>query len=71
MEKLLTAEELAERTGLEVHAVHRYAREGKIPSINIGVKRRFPESALQRWIQDQLAGVTPAQIQPVAQSAAA
>lgn len=71
MEKLLTAEQLSELTGLEVHAVHRYAREGKIPSISIGVKRRFPESALQKWIQDQLAGVTPAQSQPATQSVAA
>ncbi len=71
MEKLLTAEELSKRTGLKVPAVHRYAREGKIPSITIGVKRRFPESALAKWIQDQLAGATPAQPESAAQSVAA
>ncbi|MBL8171712.1 MAG: helix-turn-helix domain-containing protein [Acidobacteria bacterium] len=55
MEKLLTAEEVASLTGLEVHAVYRYAREGILPSIRIGTKVRFPESALQRWVNVQLA----------------
>jgi excisionase family DNA binding protein len=54
MEKLLTAEEVASLTGLEVHAVYRYAREGILPSIRIGTKVRFPESALQRWVNAQL-----------------
>lgn len=71
MEKLLTAEEVALLAQLEVHAVYRYARESKLPSIRIGSKLRFPESALKRWIEEQLTGNASAQSQPAAQSAAA
>jgi len=69
LEKLLTAEEVALLAQLELHAVYRYARTSRLPSIRIGTKLRFPESALQKWINDQLAGTAPAQ--PTAASAAA
>jgi excisionase family DNA binding protein len=56
LEKLLTAQQVAPLTQLDLQAIYRYAREKKIPSIRIGAKLRFPESALQRWIDDQLKG---------------
>jgi excisionase family DNA binding protein len=54
LEKLLTADEVAEMSNLELQAVYRYARGGAIPSIRIGRALRFPESALKKWIDDQL-----------------
>ena len=60
MEKLLTAEELAERTGLEVHAIHRYARAGALPSLKIRrvcfLQRKETEcpSQKRRWPQEKV-----------------
>lgn len=59
MEKFLTAREVATRLQIEPHAVYRYAREGIIPSIRIGARVRFPESALARWVSSQLEGKKP------------
>jgi excisionase family DNA binding protein len=71
LEKLLTAKQFAILADLEEHAVHRYARNGEIPSIMIGSKRRFPESVLEKWVQEKLAAPAPVQPQPAAQTAAA
>lgn len=60
MEKLLTAKQFAILADMEEHAIHRYARNGDIPSIKIGAKRRFPESVLRKWIEDRLTGIAPA-----------
>jgi excisionase family DNA binding protein len=54
MEKLLTAEEFGELAQLPPHAVYRYAREGKIPHVRIGVKVRFVPSQIQEWIKAQV-----------------
>jgi excisionase family DNA binding protein len=48
METLLTAEDIATKAQMTVPAVYRYAREGKIPSIKIGTKVRFPQASIQQ-----------------------
>jgi excisionase family DNA binding protein len=51
-EKLLTAEEVAERLGVGVKWVWAQARAGSIPHVKLGRYRRFRPEAIDRWIAD-------------------
>jgi excisionase family DNA binding protein len=51
-EKLLTAEEVADRLGVGVKSVWAQARAGTIPHVRLGRYRRFRPEAIERWIAD-------------------
>ena len=50
MDRLLTADEVAERLGVRTDWVWAQARAGRIPHVRLGRYRRFRESALEAWI---------------------
>lgn len=50
MDRLLTAEELAERLGVKTQWVWAQARAGRIPHVRLGRYRRFRESAIEAWV---------------------
>ena len=51
--RLLTAEEVAELLSVPRTWVYRAAREGALPSVRCGRYRRFDESDVDRWINEQ------------------
>jgi excisionase family DNA binding protein len=61
MDRLLTAEEIAERLGMKTQWVWAQARAGRIPHVRLGRYRRFRESAVEAWLQDlEASSATPA-----------
>jgi excisionase family DNA binding protein len=50
MDRLLTAEEIADRLGMRIDWVWAEARAGRIPHIRLGRYRRFRESAVESWL---------------------
>jgi excisionase family DNA binding protein len=50
MDRLLTAEEIAERLGMKTQWVWAQARAGRIPHVRLGRYRRFRESAVEAWL---------------------
>ena len=52
VDRLLTAEEIAERLGMRTDWVWAQARAGLIPHIRLGRYRRFRESAVEAWLRD-------------------
>jgi len=50
MDRLLTAEEIAERLGVKTQWVWAQARAGRIPHVRLGRYRRFRESAIEAWV---------------------
>lgn len=48
-ERLLVAEELAERWQVSKAQVYRLAREGRIPTVKIGRYYRFRRDAIEEW----------------------
>jgi excisionase family DNA binding protein len=48
-EKLLTAEQLAERWQVSPAHVYRLTREGKIPAVKLGRYYRYKLDAIERW----------------------
>jgi excisionase family DNA binding protein len=50
MDRLLTAEEVAERLSMRTDWVWAQARAGRIPHVRLGRYRRFREPALEPWI---------------------
>lgn len=60
MDKLLTAEELAERLGMRTDWVWAQARAGRIPHVQLGRYRRFRESAIEAWLRSlEAASLSP------------
>ena len=51
MDRLLTADELAERLGMKTEWVWAQARAGRIPHVRLGRYRRFRESAVEEWLR--------------------
>lgn len=47
--RLLTADELAARWQVPKSQVYRLAREGRIPTVQIGRYYRFRVDAIERW----------------------
>jgi excisionase family DNA binding protein len=58
MDRLLTADELAERLGMKTEWVWAQARAGRIPHVRLGRYRRFRESAVEAWLHDLETGGT-------------
>ena len=52
MERVLTADEVAERLGMKTEWVWAQARAGQIPHVRLGRYRRFRESAVEAWLRD-------------------
>jgi excisionase family DNA binding protein len=52
MDRLLTAEEVAERLGVRTDWVWAQARAGRIPHVRLGRYRRFRESTLEAWLRE-------------------
>jgi excisionase family DNA binding protein len=52
MDRLLTAEEIAERLGVKTQWVWAQARAGAIPHVRLGRYRRFRESTIETWLCD-------------------
>jgi len=50
MDRLLTAEEVAERLSVRTDWVWAQACAGRIPHVRLGRYRRFRESALEAWL---------------------
>jgi excisionase family DNA binding protein len=68
VDRLLTAEEIAERLGMRTDWVWAQARAGLIPHIRLGRYRRFRESAVEAWLRELEAKstvVTPAAPTPL------
>jgi excisionase family DNA binding protein len=58
MDRLLTADELAERLGMKTEWVWAQARAGRIPHVRLGRYRRFHESAVEEWLREIETGGT-------------
>jgi excisionase family DNA binding protein len=52
-ERLRDADYVAERLGVPRSWVYSAARRGVLPSVHCGRYRRFAESDIERWIEDQ------------------
>jgi excisionase family DNA binding protein len=52
MDRLLTADELAQRLGMKTEWVWAQARAGRIPHVRLGRYRRFRESAVEEWLRE-------------------
>lgn len=52
MDRLLTADEVAQRLGVNTQWVWAQARAGRIPHVQLGRYRRFRESAVEDWLCD-------------------
>jgi excisionase family DNA binding protein len=52
-ENLLSIKEVAEYLSISQAAVYGYVRRKVIPFIKIGGTLRFPESAIDRWIEEE------------------
>jgi len=50
-QRLLTAEQVAERWQVPRSQVYRLAREGRLPAVSIGRYYRFRVAALEEWEQ--------------------
>ena len=51
---LLRASEAAQMLGIGRSTVYELAAKGSIPSVRIGVRRRFPRDRLLKWIEQRL-----------------
>jgi excisionase family DNA binding protein len=58
LDRLLTADEIAERLGMKTEWVWAQARAGQIPHVRLGRYRRFRESAVEAWLRDLETGGT-------------
>jgi excisionase family DNA binding protein len=52
MDRLLAADELAERLGMKTEWVWAQARAGRIPHVRLGRYRRFRESAVEERLRE-------------------
>ena len=65
MDRLLTADEIAQRLGMKTEWVWAQARAGKIPHVRLGRYRRFRESAVEEWLRQlESGGIARAPSQP-------
>jgi excisionase family DNA binding protein len=51
MDRLLTADEIAQRLGVTTQWVWAQARAGRIPHVRLGRYRRFREPTIDAWIR--------------------
>jgi len=55
-ERLINAEEVAERLGVPVSWVRQETRAGRMPCLELGRYRRYDWEAVAEWLVDQRAG---------------
>jgi excisionase family DNA binding protein len=67
-ERLLTAEDLAERWQVEKSHVYRLTREGTIPSVKLGRYYRYRLDVIERW---EIGEPEPAPVHAAAERATA
>jgi excisionase family DNA binding protein len=48
---LVTAEWVAQRTGLHAHTIYKWVREERIPYVRLGRSVRFDRERLEAWFQ--------------------
>ena len=65
MDRLLTAEERAERLRVKTEWVWAQARAGRIPHVQLGRYRRFRESAIEAWLSELETGGTARPVRSV------
>ena len=66
MDRLLTADELAERLGMKTEWVWAQAGAGRIPHVRLGRYRRFRESAVETWLRElETGGPATPQSRPI------
>jgi excisionase family DNA binding protein len=57
----LTAEQLAERLGIHLNTIYKWARAGKIPGIKLSRSKRgdwrFPVDKIEEWEKQRMTGV--------------
>lgn len=58
-QRLLTADDVAERLGVPRSWVYAQARQNKIPFVRLGHYRRFRPEAIDSWIRDIESGRGP------------
>ncbi|WP_259314365.1 helix-turn-helix domain-containing protein [Capillimicrobium parvum] len=58
-ERLLTAEEVAERLGMTAAWVYEQSRNGRIPTVLLGRYRRYRREAIDDWIRHVEHGAAP------------
>ena len=58
MDRLLTADELAQRLGMKTEWVWAQAGAGTVPHVRLGRYRRFRESAVEEWLRELETGGT-------------
>lgn len=49
---LLTAEDVAEMTGMGVDWIYAQSRRGRIPTVKLGRYRRYRLEAIEQWLRD-------------------
>jgi excisionase family DNA binding protein len=50
-DRLLTAEDVAEITGMRVDWIYRQTREGKLKAVRMGRYYRYRRSTVEHWIE--------------------
>jgi len=55
-DRLLIAEEVAERLRVTVGWVHEMARREEMPSLKLGKFRRFSSEAIEEWLREHQVG---------------
>ena len=60
MQRLLTAGELSALTGVCVSTLLHLAQQGRVPSVRFGRCVRFPEQAVEEFVEAQLRGAQQA-----------
>jgi len=60
VERLLTANEVADLLALPISWVREATRAERLPHLKLGRYRRYQRSAIEAWLNDQQAGPTPA-----------
>lgn len=51
VERHYTTRELAELLHVNAETIRRAARRGDLPSIRVGLERRYPESGVDLWLE--------------------
>jgi excisionase family DNA binding protein len=52
-ERLLKAQDVAQRIGMRTEYVYRLCREKRIPHIRLGRSVRFRAESLERWMREE------------------
>lgn len=55
-DRLLRAEDVAERLQLRIDHIYKLAREGQIPHLRFGRTLRFRSEAINRWLEEEERG---------------